>query len=80
MAWRSLAEEAVVLDLETSRYLSLNQSGALLWAMVSERPVSLDELVERLMSEFDVDRETAKVDVAEFLGACRQHGLLREPA
>lgn len=67
----------VVLDLRTSKYLSLNSSGSVLWQELA-RGVSADELVQALIERFGVTTEVAEADVAEFLATLRERDLLVE--
>ena len=54
-----------VADMET--LYTLNEVGARVYELVDgRRPV--EEIVERVVSEFEVERATAEADVREFLG------------
>ena len=37
---------------------------------------SKEELVDKIMDEFEVDEETARTDVEGFVGALYEHGLV----
>ena len=43
--------------------IRLNETGAFLWGKMSERDCTEEELVEALLGEYDIDRETATSDV-----------------
>jgi hypothetical protein len=78
LAWRALENEVVVLDLRTSMYLSVNQTGALLWTRLVNGATE-EELVSVLLDAFDVGQERAHADVAGFLAICTDRNWL-EPA
>ena len=78
LAWRALENEVVVLDLRTSMYLSVNQTGALLWTRLVNGATE-EELVSVLLDAFDVRQERADADVAGFLAICTDRNWL-EPA
>ena len=52
--------------IDFSAMITINETGAFLWEKLSA-DVSEDALVEALLSEYDVDKETARQDVSEFL-------------
>jgi hypothetical protein len=77
LEWREVGGEIVILDLKSSNYLALNDTGALLWKLLAGG-ASEEELRNALTAEFDVDEATSVGDVAEFLTALRSKGLLDE--
>jgi len=46
--------------------ITLNETSAFLWNLLNEEK-TFEELVNALTSEYDVDEETAKNDVSEFI-------------
>jgi hypothetical protein len=76
LTWRWVGEEIVLLHLETSEYLTLNPTGAVLWQALSEGPKTLLELTALLRSEFEVDESTSVRDVAEFMAECERLNIL----
>ncbi len=75
--WRAVDDRVVGLDLRTSRYFSLNNSAAVLWAQL-EGDVGVDELAELLVDRYGIERATAHRDVEAFLDEMRSTGLLEE--
>jgi hypothetical protein len=57
----------VVLDVDTLQVFSLNVTGAFLLDALRDGVTKREELVERLLGEFDVLRATAEEDVEGFL-------------
>ncbi|MGH3354160.1 MAG: PqqD family protein [Nocardioides sp.] len=77
ITWREIDGELVILDLAASTYLTTNETGtALLKELVEER--STEELVEVLMTAFDVASETAVADVRAFVEDLGRNGLLEQ--
>ncbi|MDD4932945.1 MAG: PqqD family protein [Methylacidiphilaceae bacterium] len=62
-----LEEEAVLLDLESGRYFSLNSVGGRIWAQLVERPRTSEELLTDLTEQYDVSREKAEPDLLALL-------------
>lgn len=63
------AEELKVL-------IKLNSTGAFLWNVLAERDVTESELVDALLSEYEVSRELAEKSVGDFVKAVRGGGLV----
>lgn len=68
---REIAGQSVVVPLgsrvvEFNGIMTLSESGALLWREL-EKGASIDEMVDVILSEYDVDRETARKDVEQFV-------------
>ena len=73
--WRELDGKVVGLDLASSRYFSLNSTGALLWERLAD-DVTVPELVEALVAAHAVTPEQAEADTLAFLSSLDEHGLL----
>jgi hypothetical protein len=71
----SVGGELVVLDLDSSEYLTIRGSGVYLFELLGvER--GRDELVAALLARFEVDEGTARDDVDRFLADLAEAGLL----
>ena len=77
MTWQKIGDDAVVLDLDASVYLSLNSTGRLLWERLAE-PCTEESLADALVEEYGIDASRAGADVAAFIGDMRTRGLLVE--
>ena len=77
VTWLEIDGEIVALDAETSKYLSANASGAVLWQALAEG-ATRDELAEALRSTFDIDERTALVDVDGFVAELEARHLIEE--
>ena len=63
---------------EFNALIRMNESGVFLWNTLSAESLTADELVEKLLSEYDVDRDRAETDVYAFVAKLRESGLLDE--
>ena len=77
---RDIAGQAVVVPLgsrvvEFNGIMTLSESGALLWRKL-EKNSSFEEMVELLLAEYDIDKETASKDVENFLESMRSNKIL----
>ncbi|MGZ8783270.1 MAG: PqqD family protein [Gaiellaceae bacterium] len=77
LAWRTVDEELIAIDVRESTYLTANGSGMLLWSALSEG-ASKEDLVAKLVAEYEIDAATAAADVEQFLTDLRERGLLDE--
>lgn len=72
-AWMVLPLGSATLDF--NGMLTLNASGLLLWRLL-EAGKGSEDMVEALLSAYEVDRETARADVEEFLNKLIQAGCV----
>ena len=56
--------------------IKLNETGAFLWNKLAEKDCTEDDLVEALLGEYDVDRETAARDVHRVVEGLEASGVL----
>lgn len=67
----------VLLDPGTGRYWGLNEVGSRIWELL-EQDLSPDEVVDRLLEEYDAPRDVLAADVEQFLARMKQSKLMRE--
>ena len=77
---REIAGEVILVPvgksvLESNGLFALNELGAFLWKHLPGVQGE-DELVDLVLAEYEVDRETAKTDTAQFLQQLREMGIL----
>lgn len=75
LATRTLGDEIVVLDLRSSRYLSVTGVGVDIVSMLSEDRTE-DEVVSALLDRYDVEENVLRKDASSFLAQLRAAGLL----
>ena len=70
-----IGDDVVILDIESGFYFQLNKSGARIWGLL-EQPESLAGLCAKVEAAFEVDAETCRAEVTEFLELMRDKGLV----
>lgn len=75
VSWRVVDDQAVLLDLATSEYLSLNRTGTILWCRL-ERGATSTELADALAAAVARPPESVAGDVAEFVTMCEERAFL----
>lgn len=63
---KMVGSEMVLLDYERGIYYGLNPVGARVWQLLTEGE-AMERILERLVEEYDVTRETLESDVAMLL-------------
>jgi hypothetical protein len=71
-----LHDEMVMMDMEQGKYFSLNQTATVIWELL-ENPLTMEELCDRLMGEFEVDRERCLEEVEEYIDEMNKLGLIK---
>ena len=56
--------------------IKLNEAGVLLWNILSEKNVGVDQLVNELIKEYQIDSSVAKKDVDLFLDEMKELGCI----
>lgn len=59
--------EKVMMNLDKGEYFMMNEVGSRIWEIISE-PINVKEIISTLRNEYEVDEETCKDTVIEFLG------------
>lgn len=67
--------EKVMMDLDRGKYFMLNETGSLIWDAINERK-SVLEIVDFILENHDVERETCKNKVLEYLELLRHEELI----
>lgn len=76
---RQVAGEYVAIpsgdEVNLNRMITLNETGAFLWERL-DKETTREALAEALLSEYDVDRDTAVRCVEEFTAKLEEYGFL----
>ncbi|NJM99253.1 MAG: PqqD family protein [Phormidesmis sp. RL_2_1] len=72
-----LPGEAVILNLDAGIYYGLNEVGARIWELITQRSRSFADLHSSIMAEYEVSSEVCKQDLVEVLLALRDAGLVK---
>ena len=55
--------------------IRLNETGAFLWKRMAERDTTEEELVDALLAEYEIDRNTAAEDVRRMIESLRAYPI-----
>lgn len=72
-----IADEVVMLDVESGFYFGLNSVGSIIWNHL-EKPITFDELIASLIGQFDIDKETCQKDTMEFIVQLLEKNIIRK--
>lgn len=77
---REIAGEYIIVPtgntaLDFNGLITVNEVGMFLWNLL-QNDVTEEDLIRKTMDEYEVDRETVKGDIAEFLEKLRTNGIL----
>ena len=80
---REIAGDYVIIPtgktvLTFNGLITVNEVGADLWKML-QTEVTFDDLLKGILETYDVDEETAREDIQEFLNTLIEGGILDEP-
>lgn len=77
---RQVADATIVVpsgktSLDFNGMISLNETGAFLWKLL-ESETDTDSMVKAMLSEYEVDEETARSGIERFTAKLEKEGLL----
>ena len=75
ITWRKLREELVLMHLDTGAYYSLNDTGIFIWESLADGR-AYDSIIEAIVQEFEVDRETVIKDFERLVNELADQGLV----
>lgn len=75
VVWGEMDGEALLLDLVSGSYFSLDELGKLIWEKLGDGQTE-DEIVQSITESYEVDEATSRADVKEFLEKLQAAGLL----
>ena len=75
--FQEVSGEIVLLDLESENYFGLDEVGARVWTLLSEGR-HVGEVIDILLGEYEVNRETLERDVQDLLADLLKAGLLKQ--
>lgn len=61
-----LAGEKVMIDFATGKYFMIKGVGNDIWDMI-QTPITYGEIIDKLLSEYEVEKEQCKASVSDFL-------------
>lgn len=67
--------EKVMFSVSEGKYYNLGRAGGLIWDLTASA-VTVSAIVDLLLQEYEVDRQTCEEQVLAFLGNLRREGML----
>ena len=77
--FQEVSGETVLLDLASESYFGLDSVGTRIWALLKEDK-SVGQVLDALLEEYEVDRQTLESDLEELLGNLLAAGLIQAQA
>lgn len=75
--FQEVSGEIVLLDLDSENYFGLDEVGARIWMLLKEGK-SASQMVDVLLEEYRVDRQTLERDTEKLLTALLEAGLVEQ--
>lgn len=77
---REIADEYILVPIGTTALqfnglITVNEIGALIWKQLLEEQ-TIDTIVETILKEYEIDFDTAKADVLEFIEYLRENNIV----
>ncbi|MEM1050679.1 MAG: PqqD family protein [Pseudomonadota bacterium] len=74
---REVGGELVLLDLNSGQYFGLDAVGGRIWELLSNAPCNLNELCDKIESEFDAPRQRIEADLIALARQLQEQELIR---
>lgn len=79
---RQIADEYIIVPIgeaviNFNGMVTVNEVGKFIWQQLYD-DLAQDELLQRIIQEYDIDEQTASEDMKEFLDKLKQGGLLQQ--
>ncbi|MFJ7756090.1 lasso peptide biosynthesis PqqD family chaperone [Peribacillus muralis] len=67
--------ETVMLSIEKGNYYNLGILGGVIWSLIEE-PIKVDDLIGKLMSEYEVQQQECEEEVLSFIYSLYNEDLI----
>jgi hypothetical protein len=71
-----LGDESVILDHQHGLYFGLDGVGSFVWEKIQEKEMTVAEIKEAVLEEFDTDEATANTDIEALLEQLKEENLI----
>lgn len=69
--------ETILLSIENSKYYGMASTGNRIWGLLTS-PISIAEIIDTLVQEYQIGREQCEADVFEFLSQLLSNKLITQ--
>jgi hypothetical protein len=74
-AHQTVGEEAILINLTTGSYYSLNDTGTMFWELLDGQR-TIAECAQLIAAEYEVEAEVVEADLLELAADFKQEGLI----
>jgi hypothetical protein len=75
IVWRNIDKEAVILNLDTGFYYTLNEVGTLVWQLLDNNK-DINKIINQISQDYNISIKRAEKDVNSLLGDLRKEKLI----
>lgn len=75
----NVGDDIVALNVASGHCFGMTEVSAAVWQLL-EQPIALDSICARLCSDYDVEPERCKIEIAGLIEQMRSEGLVEEVA
>ncbi|MCX7910605.1 MAG: PqqD family protein [Endomicrobia bacterium] len=75
LAFRKIGKETFIVDTKNSYLHKLNEVGSLIWECM-KLGLSEKKIIEKILENFDVEYDTAKKDLKEFIEELKEKNII----
>jgi Coenzyme PQQ synthesis protein D (PqqD) len=72
----AVLDEIVLLEPDRGAYYRLNPVGTRVWELLAAGPLSIDDVVERVVGEYEIEPARARADVLRLVARLADRGLV----
>jgi hypothetical protein len=72
-----IGDEVVMLDMDSGFYFGLNSVASIIWGKL-EKAISFEEVINELMKEYNVDRQTCENDTRSFWDQLLERNIIKQ--
>ena len=66
-AWRKYDENALLITPDDSKIHKLNETATFIWEMLQDKTLSINEIAQEIVNEFEVSIEIAEKDIKNII-------------
>jgi len=74
--WENIGDEAVILNMESGCYYSLNELGRFIWENM-DGSMTLNNILQKVLEEYEVGADEAKEDLSKIVEELLKENLAR---
>lgn len=77
IVWRNIEEEAVILNLDSGYYYSLNELGTKIWQLLIKNKTTA-EIISFVYKEYDINKNKIKKDLLKIINELKRENLIED--